>query len=42
MRCRIEEEYRIMGLRIGVRGEAGRLLPVLFPVQYPQMENQAL
>jgi hypothetical protein len=27
---------------MSVRGEAGRLLPVLFPAQYPQMENQAL
>jgi len=27
---------------IEVRGDAQRLLPVLFPAQYPQMENQAL
>ena len=25
-----------------LRGEAARLLPVLFPPQYPHMENQAL
>lgn len=27
---------------IDARGDARRLLPILFPVQYPQMENQAL
>ena len=27
---------------LDVRGDATRLLPVLFPPQYPQMENQAL
>ena len=27
---------------IAVRGDANRLLPVLFPPQHPQMENQAL
>ncbi|MCY3623378.1 MAG: RNA polymerase sigma factor [Gammaproteobacteria bacterium] len=27
---------------IDVRGDARRLLPILFPVQYPQMGNQAL
>ena len=27
---------------IEVRGDAARILPVLFPAQYPQMENQGL
>ena len=27
---------------IEVRGDATRLLPILFPPQHPQMENQAL
>ena len=27
---------------IEVTGEAVTLLPILFPAQYPQMENQAL
>ena len=27
---------------IDVRGDAAKLLPILFPPQYPQMENQAL
>jgi len=27
---------------IQVSGDAEKLLPVLFPAQYPQMENQAL
>jgi RNA polymerase sigma factor (sigma-70 family) len=35
-----EELVEMAGIE--VRGDAGKLLPVLFPAQYPQMENQAL
>ena len=27
---------------IQVSGDAAQLLPILFPIQYPQMDNQAL
>jgi RNA polymerase sigma factor (sigma-70 family) len=32
----------VLGAGIALRGEAGRLLDVLFPPQHPQMDNQAL
>lgn len=38
-----ESADEIVGVNgIEVRGDAGKLLPILFPLQYPQMENQAL
>ena len=39
--CEAADEIVAMN-GIDVRGDARRLLSVLFPVQYPQMENQAL
>jgi hypothetical protein len=32
----------VLGAGTALRGEAGRLLDVLFPPQHPQMDNQAL
>ncbi len=35
-----DEVVKIAGMVLS--GDAERLLPILFPLQYPQMENQAL
>jgi len=39
----VEDASEVVAVNgIEMHGEAARLLPVLFPPQHPQMENQAL